>query len=637
MAAEAPADRRIAGPQPSITRPSCSARAGAAEPEGRAPIPYRDSNPLVAGLGPPPILATAMGTPDRSPAEQPPRPAEQPPRPADLRSRLADLMVRDEHRLTRRLNGTRRIRDRRARDLATTEIAAEIEAAARRVERRRAAVPAVSYPEELPITGRKDEILAAIRDHQVVIVAGETGSGKTTQLPKICLELGRGVRGMIGHTQPRRLAARTVAARIAEELGTPLGGAVGYQVRFTGQVGEDTLVKLMTDGILLAEIPSDRNLSPLRHADHRRGARAQPQHRLHPRVRQAAPAAPAGPEGHHHLGDHRDRTLLPPLRRRARRSRSPAARTPSRCATGRCWPSPAPPPTPPPARTTATRSRPSATPSTSCPPRRRGTCWSSSAASGRSATPPTRCAAATCPTPRSCRSTPGCPRPSSTGCSSRTGAGASCSRPTSPRPRSPCPASGTSSTPAPPGSPATATAPRCSGCRSSRSRRPRPTSARAAAGGVSDGICIRLYSEADFLGRPEFTEPEILRTNLASVILQMTALGLGDVAAFPFIDPPDRRNIADGIALLQELGALDPADEHPADPDRAQAGAAADRPAARAHGARGRPQRLPARGAGHRRRAVHTGPTRATAGQAAGRRRRCTPASPTRPPTSWPT
>src|SRR6266511_4055882 len=130
----------------------------------------------------------------------------------------------------------------------------------RRVAARRANLPEVSYPPALPVSQKKDEIRAAIRDHQVVVVAGETGSGKTTQLPKICLELGRGVRGMIGHTQPRRLAARTVAERIAEELATPLGGAVGYKVRFTDRVAEETLVKLMTDGILLAELAQDRDL-----------------------------------------------------------------------------------------------------------------------------------------------------------------------------------------------------------------------------------------------------------------------------------------------------------------------------------------------------------------------------------------
>src|SRR5690349_17088566 len=118
----------------------------------------------------------------------------------------------------------------------------------------------VAYPPELPVSQRKDEIAAAIRDHQVVVVAGETGSGKTTQLPKICLELGRGVHAQIGHTQPRRIAARTVAERIAEELGTELGTAVGYKVRFTDKSSDGTQVKVMTDGILLAEMQRDRQL-----------------------------------------------------------------------------------------------------------------------------------------------------------------------------------------------------------------------------------------------------------------------------------------------------------------------------------------------------------------------------------------
>src|SRR5690606_27780373 len=120
--------------------------------------------------------------------------------------------------------------------------------------------PPITYPEDLPVTQRRDDLLAAIRDHQVVIVAGETGSGKTTQLPKICLELGRGAYGLIGHTQPRRLAARTVAERIADELHTPLGSTIGYQVRFTDRVSRQSMVKVMTDGILLNEIQADRDL-----------------------------------------------------------------------------------------------------------------------------------------------------------------------------------------------------------------------------------------------------------------------------------------------------------------------------------------------------------------------------------------
>ena len=131
---------------------------------------------------------------------------------------------------------------------------------AQRRPRRAIPVPELHYPEHLPVVERKDDIAAAIREHQVVIVAGETGSGKTTQLPKICLEVGRGTEGLVGHTQPRRIAARSVAERIAEELEVELGSAIGYQVRFTDQSSDNTLVKVMTDGILLNEMQRDRDL-----------------------------------------------------------------------------------------------------------------------------------------------------------------------------------------------------------------------------------------------------------------------------------------------------------------------------------------------------------------------------------------
>ena len=136
-----------------------------------------------------------------------------------------------------------------------------IAASRQRAVARAAAMPRPTFPAELPVSERRGDIAAAIRSHPVVVVRGETGSGKTTQLPKICLELGRGARGLIGHTQPRRIAARSVAARIAHELGTELGRAVGFKVRVTDRTGPDAYIKLMTDGILLAETQRDRDLA----------------------------------------------------------------------------------------------------------------------------------------------------------------------------------------------------------------------------------------------------------------------------------------------------------------------------------------------------------------------------------------
>src|SRR4051812_28198091 len=180
---------------------------------------------------------------------------------SDLAGQLSEVSLADAQRIGRRLDGARKIRDPGRRDGTLQRIDADIANARLRIIERQAAVPVVRYPPELPVSKARDELLEVIEKNQVVIVAGETGSGKTTQLPKMCLELGRGVRGAIGHTQPRRIAARTVAERIAEELDTEVGGAVGYTVRFTDEVGPTTLVKLMTDGILLAEIQRDRLLT----------------------------------------------------------------------------------------------------------------------------------------------------------------------------------------------------------------------------------------------------------------------------------------------------------------------------------------------------------------------------------------
>ncbi|HEY2313489.1 MAG TPA: AAA family ATPase, partial [Streptosporangiaceae bacterium] len=179
---------------------------------------------------------------------------------AQLRARLPALMLRDQYRLARRADRVGSVADADARGRAIAELEGQVTAAEQRVQARRSAVPVISYPLELPVSQRKDDLASAIRDHQVVIIAGETGSGKTTQLPKICLELGRGVTGQIGHTQPRRIAARTVADRIAAELGTELGQTVGYKVRFADTASDDTLIKVMTDGILLTEMQRDRLL-----------------------------------------------------------------------------------------------------------------------------------------------------------------------------------------------------------------------------------------------------------------------------------------------------------------------------------------------------------------------------------------
>lgn len=178
-----------------------------------------------------------------------------------LRQALDGVMLHDRAKLSRRLGGlARRMAQDKPVDRGLAEVAQAVARSAAQVERRAARPVTLAYPEALPVAERREDILAALRDHQVVVVAGETGSGKTTQLPKLCLELGLGRRGLIGHTQPRRLAARSVAARLAEEMAVPLGEQVGYQVRFTDQTDEATLVKLMTDGILLAETRHDPDL-----------------------------------------------------------------------------------------------------------------------------------------------------------------------------------------------------------------------------------------------------------------------------------------------------------------------------------------------------------------------------------------
>lgn len=484
----------------------------------------------------------------------------------ELRTRLASLTLRDEHRLRRRLD--------RVRDGDYERLDREIAAAEQRIANRRAAVPEIGYPEHLPVTARRADIAEAIAAHQVVIVAGETGSGKTTQIPKICLELGRGIRGMIGHTQPRRLAARTVAERIAEELGTDLGDAVGYTVRFTDQAAEHTLIKLMTDGILLAEIQRDRLLRAydtiIIDEAHERSLNID---FLLGYLKQLLPRRP----------DLKviitSATIDPELfaRHFADASGAPA---PIVEVSGRSYP-------------VEIRYRPLALPLSPADPddeedaEERVTDRDPVDAicdavvelfaegdgdvlvflSGEREIRDTADALADLKLPRT-EILPLYARLSA----------AEQHRVFAPHPgRRVVLATNVAETSLTvPGiryviDPGTARISRYS-MRTKVQRLPIEPISQASArqragrcGRVADGICIRLYSEEDFESRPVFTDPEILRTNLAAVILQMTALGLGEIESFPFVEAPDRRAIRDGIALLEELGALAPrAAEQPA-------------------------------------------------------------------------
>ncbi|MFH9246196.1 ATP-dependent RNA helicase HrpA [Streptomyces lydicus] len=489
-----------------------------------------------------------------------------------LLERLPELMLRDQQRLGRRLDGARRIRKPEARAAVLAEIAQGLDEAELRVAQRRAAVPEITYPEELPVSQKKDDILAAIRDHQVVIVAGETGSGKTTQIPKICLELGRGVRGLIGHTQPRRIAARTVAERVAEELKTPLGEAVGWKVRFTDQVGGDTLVKLMTDGILLAEIQTDRELRQydtlIIDEAHERslnidfilGYLAQLLPRR-PDLKIVITSATIDPERFaRHFGSFATVGAAAPDDGDER----PGA--PIVEVSGRTYP-------------VEVRYRPLLEEGGQDADRDQITAICDAVDELQAEGPGDILVFLS--GEREIRDTADAlnkkqlPRTEVLPLYARLSHAEQhrvFQRHTGRRIVLATNVAETSLTV--PGiryviDPGMARISRYS-YRTKVQRLPIEPISQASAnqrkgrcGRTSDGICIRLYSEDDFLSRPEFTDAEILRTNLASVILQMTAAGLGEIEKFPFIDPPDRRNIKDGVDLLSELGALDTKQKDP--------------------------------------------------------------------------
>ncbi len=457
--------------------------------------------------------------------------------------------------------------DPAAADPARTIGPTDTSPAERRRAARAASIPALRYPAELPVTAHREQLITAIRDHQVLIVAGETGSGKSTQLPKLCLEAGRGLDGMIGHTQPRRLAARAVAERVASELGQDVGGLVGYAVRFTDRVSEATMVKVMTDGILLAEIQRDRQLrrydTIIIDEAHERslnidfllGYLTQLLVRR-PELKLIITSATIDTERFaEHFAGHGQaapiisvsgRTYPVELRYRplegdrdsgaiGNRSGGGNGRDQDRdqteaileavdelCAEG-------------PGdilvflsgereiRDTAEALRGQDRPETEILPlyarlsmaeqhrifaehRKRRIVLATNVAETSLTVPGIRGVidAGTARISRYNRRTK--------------------------VQRLPIEAISQAS--------ANQRAGRC--------------------GRIGPGVCIRLYAEDDFNGRPPFTEPEILRTNLASVILQMAALGLGDAADFPFVQPPERRAIKDGVTLLEELDALDP-------------------------------------------------------------------------------
>ncbi len=429
-------------------------------------------------------------------------------------------------------------------------------------------IGAVRYPSQLPVVERKSDLMAAISAHQVVIVAGETGSGKTTQIPKMCLELGRGIAGIIGHTQPRRIAARAVAERISEELGVELGNAVGYQVRFTDRSQLDTLIKVMTDGILLAELHRDKNLSRydtvIIDEAHERSLNID---FILGYLKQLLPRRPdlkvvitsATIDVDRFAQHFADRSGVP---------------APIVEVTGRTYP-------------VEVAYRPLTRPG----PR---------AKDGGVTEVEIDQVGGICEAVEELwthpDSTDGGPQDILVFCSGEREIRDACdalnalgltgtqilplygrlsaaeqhrvfSRSGGRRIVVATNVAETSLTV--PGiryvvDTGTARISRYSQ-RLKVQRLPIEPISRASAdqrsgrcGRLADGIAIRLYSSEDFEGRPEFTDPEIIRTNLASVILAMTDLGLGRIEQFPFLQPPDPRQIADGVRLLEELQAIDP-------------------------------------------------------------------------------
>nr|WP_261317446.1 MULTISPECIES: ATP-dependent RNA helicase HrpA [unclassified Halomonas] len=484
-----------------------------------------------------------------------------------MSSGLDEVMLRDRPVLTKRLSGlARRLRDDKPIDRGLGELEAQWQRSNRTLQQRRERPVTLEYPEALPVAERRQDILEALASHQVVVVAGETGSGKTTQLPKLCLELGLGRRGLIGHTQPRRLAARSVATRLAEELQVPVGEQVGYQVRFTDQTNDDTLVKLMTDGILLAETRQDPDL--LRYDTliideaHERSLNIDfllgylkrlLSRRKDLKVIITSATIDVERFSQHFATRHADGSVQP----------APVVEV-----SGRTYP-------------VEVRYRPLIRDAEDEEDRslsegilhaveeieaiEREKRWFHGP----------RDILVFLPGEREIRETADVLRRADLKSTEVLPLYARLSNAEQNRVFAPhggrrivlaTNVAETSLTV--PGiryvvDPGLVRISRYS-YRAKIQRLPVEAVSQASAnqrmgrcGRVAEGVCIRLYDEEDFLARPEFTDPEIRRTNLASVILSMLSLKLGDIQAFPFVDPPDSRFVTDGFKLLFELGAVD--------------------------------------------------------------------------------
>jgi len=462
----------------------------------------------------------------------------------ELRTRIDGLPPSDRRSFRRRLTGAAGITASSRREAVLAVIEADLTATEGRLTTRRSSIPAITYPEDLPIVGHLDELAALIAEHQVVIVSGETGSGKSTQIPKLCLQIGRGVNGLIGHTQPRRIAARSIAERLAEETGTEVGGLVGYAVRFTDRVGDRTLIKVMTDGLLLAEIHRDRRLrrydTIIVDEAHERSLNID---FLLGYLKTLLPRRPDL------------KVIITSATIDTERFSTHFEGAPVVEVSGRAYP-------------VEVRERPF---DEDGQPEAIASAVVELSAEGRgdilvfcSGEREIRDAVEAIDDLR-LRNTHTLPLYGRLSAAEQH--------------RIFQPHSGRRVVVSTNVAETSLTVPGiryvidAGTARISRySRRTKvqqlpiePISQASAdqragrCGRLGPGICVRLYD--DYEVRPAFTEPEILRTNLASVILQMAALDLGDMAGFPFLDPPDARSIRDGVAMLEELGAVNPAHE----------------------------------------------------------------------------